>query len=42
MLTKQVDELQEASYLAVERQQLISENFLKVSENFVFCCKIMV
>ena len=36
ILTKQVDELQEASHLAVERQQLISENSLKVSENFVF------
>lgn len=36
MLTKQVDELQEASHLAAERQQLIGDNFLKVSENFVF------
>ena len=42
MLTKQVDEFQEASHLAAERQQLISENFLKVSANFAFCCKIMV
>lgn len=38
MLTKQVDKLQEASHLAAERQQLISGNFLKESENFIFCC----
>ena len=37
VLTKQVEELQEVSHLAVERQQLMSENFLKVSANFAFC-----
>ena len=37
MLTKQVEELREVSHLAAERQQLISENFLKVSANFAFC-----
>lgn len=36
MLTKQVDKLQEASHLAAERQD--SGNFLKESENFIFCC----
>ena len=35
MLTKQVEELQEVSHLAAERQQLMSKNFLKVGANFL-------
>lgn len=34
MLTKQVEEV---GHVAAERQQLMSENFLKVSANFAFC-----
>jgi len=42
MLTKQVEELQEVSHLAAERQQPISDNFLKVSANFAFCYCIKI